>query len=683
MKYGRSKLSAGAFIVVLIMSIFAGAVPTFAENPTTNSSGTIAAEDADLHDINISIEYSQPTGIRIKEVSGPDIAHNENLILGAEYWIKNRVTNQGEFNESVKETIKITDESGSIVYHEDTSNKIIDRESSGDFSKKWNTTTLSPGNYTIFVNATLEGFSDANYGDNNRTREVTLEIDTPPVATTGEVIISEIMYAPSSTWGGSKNEWLELYNNDTEAINLLDWTIDGKSLPEVIIQPKDYLIIAKNNTKFSQFYPSVSSPIVKLAISLKDSGEEVLLNGSSGTINDALNYTEYASGGLKWGYKNNKTIWLGKSGSWEEGLIDGGTPGGANSAETPTSPLVVINEFISNNATEWVELYNKGSTDLDLSGWTMKDGGGNIKTLSGVISAEGYAVFSYSSWLNNGGDDIRLNSTSGEVDHVAYGSSGGAPRPDDGKSVGRFPNGVDTDNDSLDFRVFEIPTIGYENTITTNQTYGVSLSQPADKTTKPGVNATYEITISNTGDQNDSFSLAVKNPDYADTAQLSMSSISLNAKENATLFLYVSDDDTGTFNVSVNAISNSDPDATDEVTVMTTISQMSISSFVSDNGVCGSTLNGSVAIRNDGDSKVNVTVVVSGLHGTTGYPLAGTGVIANLGVEQEIVLPILVYIPAGADTGNYGLFADAWIEGDYPDLRKAITSEEEVVIVTY
>ncbi|RJS72692.1 hypothetical protein CW714_04210, partial [Methanophagales archaeon] len=40
-----------------------------------------------------------------------------------------------------------------------------------------------------------------------------------------------------------------------------------------------------------------------------------------------------------------------------------------------------------------------------------------------------------------------------------------APAPGDDESAGRYPNGVDTNNDSADFRVFDVPTPGAPNTI--------------------------------------------------------------------------------------------------------------------------------------------------------------------------------------------------------------------------
>ena len=137
-------------------------------------------------------------------------------------------------------------------------------------------------------------------------------------------------------------------------------------------------------------------------------------------------------------------------------------------------PEIVINEFVSDNDTEWVELYNNGTDPVDLVGWTLEDGGSHVKDLSETIPADSYMVFNYSSgWLNNLGDIIYLNSTTANVDTVAYGdwddgnASDNAPKPAAGKSAGRYPNGVDNDNDSVDFREFDIPTPGAENCVMT------------------------------------------------------------------------------------------------------------------------------------------------------------------------------------------------------------------------
>ena len=85
----------------------------------------------------------------------------------------------------------------------------------------------------------------------------------------------------------------------------------------------------------------------------------------------------------------------------------------AFAADAPNPGDVLINEYVANATTEWVELYNTTSLSLDISGFYIDDiagGGGAPKVIPGgtIISAGGYYVMSFSSFLNNGGDDVRF-----------------------------------------------------------------------------------------------------------------------------------------------------------------------------------------------------------------------------------------------------------------------------------
>jgi hypothetical protein len=161
---------------------------------------------------------------------------------------------------------------------------------------------------------------------------------------------------------------------------------------------------------------------------------------------------------------------------------------------------LVINEFVAKphvtQTTEWIELYNPTGGDVSLDGWTIEDntgstygsGTGDTALDDKTVPANGYLVLNKSEGdfgfaMNDGGDIIILKKATVAVDRVAYGdfddgnTADNAPKPGIDNSTGRFPNGVDTDNDSADFRVFYNPTPGAPNTeageVPTADSFGV------------------------------------------------------------------------------------------------------------------------------------------------------------------------------------------------------------------
>jgi len=105
--------------------------------------------------------------------------------------------------------------------------------------------------------------------------------------------------------------------------------------------------------------------------------------------------------------------------------------------------------------------------------------------------------------------------------------------------------------------------------------YGVNLT--VDKETKltvAGVNATYELTVENTGNQPDNYTLSVDNPDNATVAELSTYTITnLAPGENYAVLLNVTNATVGvgTFRVNVTATSVSNTSVFDYVNTTTTI----------------------------------------------------------------------------------------------------------------
>lgn len=107
-----------------------------------------------------------------------------------------------------------------------------------------------------------------------------------------------------------------------------------------------------------------------------------------------------------------------------------------------TIASVLINEFSPSTDPEWIELYNDGDVEINLSGYLLEDGNSSKSddlNITGIISAKGFIVFTHTEgWLNNGGDSIKLYnnaSPSAIVDQYTYSSI------DSNKSVARIPNG--------------------------------------------------------------------------------------------------------------------------------------------------------------------------------------------------------------------------------------------------
>jgi hypothetical protein len=119
---------------------------------------------------------------------------------------------------------------------------------------------------------------------------------------------------------------------------------------------------------------------------------------------------------------------------------------------------VVINEIMYNTPSydnEWIELYNTGTTAVNIAGWTLVDGGSTSTpmTLTGSIPASGYFTIeiyhdadaaefpftpdfdgSATGWdLSNGGEAITLSNSSGTVvDAVTYDDASPWPMEPDG-----------------------------------------------------------------------------------------------------------------------------------------------------------------------------------------------------------------------------------------------------------
>ena len=115
------------------------------------------------------------------------------------------------------------------------------------------------------------------------------------------------------------------------------------------------------------------------------------------------------------------------------------------------------------------------------------------------------------------------------------------------------------------------------STTTTVISYGVNITvDQKAKTVVTGENATYTLTVENTGSVADTFNLTVTNQDNVSVIGLNMTQVQLNASDAETVALKVGDVAVGTFRVNVTATSQSDISKTACVNTTTTVASLTV-----------------------------------------------------------------------------------------------------------
>ncbi len=145
---------------------------------------------------------------------------------------------------------------------------------------------LQVGEYQIIAKVI---FSD----DENLTNNELIKnfIVFPPGSNYNDVVINEIMYAPSA----GEPEWVELYNKTANSINIKNWILfDAASSititnDNILIPAGSFIVLTKDSTLLN-FY-NVPSEIIKLNLpALNNTGDAVVIKDSIGILVDSLFY---------------------------------------------------------------------------------------------------------------------------------------------------------------------------------------------------------------------------------------------------------------------------------------------------------------------------------------------------------------------------------------------------------
>lgn len=163
------------------------------------------------------------------------------------------------------------------------------------------------------------------------------------LASVSAIVLNEILPNAATEYQG---EWIEIYNNDSENVNLTGWNItDGEAtftFNGTIINASDFLVLAYNKTNFNQTWINVNATIIEYGIvasnlKLANSGDDIEIRNSSGILIDNITWTSDPGENISIGRYPDAS-------EWNEYMKP--TPGSPNSLFS-TSPNLQLQVYLS------------------------------------------------------------------------------------------------------------------------------------------------------------------------------------------------------------------------------------------------------------------------------------------------------------------------------------------------
>lgn len=308
-------------------------------------------------------------------------------------------------------------------------------------------------------------------------------VATLSYAQTG-VRITEISYNPPES-GADSTEYIELYNPTSAAINLNGYSFTSGvvyTFGNVTIPASGYVVVCVDSIAMQNRFGVTAYEWT--AGGLSNGGEPIALKDGSGALVDSLRYDDNSpwptspdsygpslvlcdlnadqTNGANWDTSSTSV------GVVVNGHMVYGSPGAADNSCIPQPADLVITEIMYNTPSsdtfEFIEIYNNGSSPVDLTGYHFTQGvtdtlpsvmlpaGGYITVT--IDSVAFYNVFGFSAYewesgaLSNSGEDITLVDNMGvTLDSVDY--DDGSPWPTDADGMGYSLVLTDPNSDNL------------------------------------------------------------------------------------------------------------------------------------------------------------------------------------------------------------------------------------------
>lgn len=203
------------------------------------------------------------------------------------------------------------------------------------------------------------------------------------------VVISEVM-ADNATYipdeDGEYCDWIEIHNVSSSAVNLNGWCLSDDTsnptkwrFPDVTLGPDEYLVVYCSGKNRSEAGGNLHT-----GFKLSAEGEMAVLSNAQGIVQSSVSFSNM---------KTDRSLSL-YEGSYTTSLAP--TPGAANTVESAAAQeqalasantaKVYISEVSAGTSrtsdtdgvqTDWIEIVNKSTVTVDLSGWGLSDDPGH------------------------------------------------------------------------------------------------------------------------------------------------------------------------------------------------------------------------------------------------------------------------------------------------------------------
>lgn len=185
------------------------------------------------------------------------------------------------------------------------------------------------------------------------------------------IYLTEVMHSPTQV-SDSEGEWVEIYNDASQPVDLSSWTLDGKAIGNRTINPKEYFVLARelldgsdtDNQSFESYWGNNNGiwdekfNATEVSMSLKDEDTIVLTNGQE---TDSFTYNSSLGG------EDGRTLERQTLTDWEEGPING-TPGAGNfstSVSQSTGNEITLLIDVLNNPPEIISINMTDESEED------------------------------------------------------------------------------------------------------------------------------------------------------------------------------------------------------------------------------------------------------------------------------------------------------------------------------